>query len=406
MALWTFTIAAVLLVLLVARWLHLARRFAAPELPGARIVRVQGRLQGPHREVPVAREGAAPFDLSLKGPVTLEVDGAEVRVLTDDAVLDAGWLGRPRGALSVGQRITVDGRWATAARDECLYREAGRHEVLDAVRIVDRGCPSALRLALPVVLAAVAAGFSLTHVHQPPRPMRQTAASLRCPPDASLVNYRYLRDRGWLHTCQRRDGRLHGDWASFYRTGSPRRRTHYRHGQLHGSERQWHASGALARQEYHRLGKRHGPAQAWDESGQLRLVGSYLDGRRHGPRWRLSADGRPVEIASYRLGRRHGRSLWWRRDTTFIGERLLSGFRGTPARSMRWVGAVVMADQGHSHGRRHGSFRLWFDSGAYAQGAYHHGKRVGRWELWDRAGCARAVVNHDPATRPLQLALR
>ncbi len=296
------------LVLSVARWLYLERRFARPEVPGRKAVRLVGSLSG-EGIVERTDEGAPPFDLRLAGPVVVEIHGRPVRVLTGDAVLDMGW-GPRRGAdLPRGRLLTIDGGWTTIPRDG-LYREAGRVHVLDAVRVVTGTRPGLLRAGLPVLLATAAVVLSLSQVETLPAPMRATADALRCPAGTRRVTMNYTGDRGWVHACTRPDQTLHGPWLSYHASGAPWRRATYRHGELHGTEMEWLSSGLPGRRTDYRSGQRHGVVQVWHPDGVLHISGRYHDGRRHGQWWRLAPDGSPVEKISYCWGWRLEKTLW------------------------------------------------------------------------------------------------
>lgn len=280
MTLTVLLIASCSLALLVARWLYLERRFARPAVPGRDIVRVVGRLQATG-QVEVIGEGTPPFDLILTGPVEFEADGKPLRVLTDDAVLDAGF-GPSRGLdLPPGRLLTIDGEWVTVPRDG-LYREAGREVALDALRVVLGARPGLLCRALPVLLAGAAAVASLGLVDPLPSHMRASADALQCSEGAQRVSMTYSGNRGWVHACTLPDETLHGPWTSYYGGGLPWRRAVYRDGQLHGTEREWFPSGRPKLRTDYRRGRRHGLLQVWHPSGQLQLEGRYRDGRRQG----------------------------------------------------------------------------------------------------------------------------
>lgn len=393
MALTILMLASFVLMLSVARWLYLERRFARPDVPGREVVRVVGRLRGPGA-VGVTSDGAPPFDLTLAGPVELEdVCGRRLMVLTDDAVLDMGWSPSRGVDLREGRLLTVDGEWTTVARDG-LYREAGRAEALDAVRVVTGARPRPLRLALPVVLAVGATVTGLGLLDTLPSHMQATAATIQCLEGARRVSVTYTGDRGWAHSCVLPDGTLHGPWASYHRDGSPRRSADYLHGQLHGTERVWFFTGTLSQRTNYRRGKRHGLMKAWHPNGMLYTEGSYENGRRHGERRRLTSDGEPLELTSYDRGRRHGKTTWWRRDTSwFDSHRLLRVF---PRGASMDLGEPMKVEYEARRGKPHGPLSVRFASGARGQGELHHGRKIGVWTLWCAGGKKREITQPSP----------
>ncbi len=372
------------LTLLVARWLHVARRFSRPQVPGGGLVRVVGRLR---RRGAVSREGAGPFDLVLQGPVELDERGRRVKVLTDDAVLDAGW-GTGRAAdLRPGQPLTVHGRWITVDRDG-LYREAGREAVLDAVRVVVGQRPGLARTGLPVMLAAAAAVMGLGLVNPLPAHMQASAGRLACPEGAHRQTMAYTRNRGWVHQCVLPDGTLHGPLATYFSGGSPRARAVYWRGQLHGTERLWFASGRLRKETEYWRGKRHGAMSAWYDSGQQKVRGRFVHGRRHGLHHRYTGQGQLLEMSSHERGLRHGRTTWWRRGTEWFDT---GGLLKVFALADDRLGGPMKVEYGHRRGKLHGQVKLWFHGGARGVGQLRNGRKVGTWLLLTADGSVRRV---------------
>ena len=87
-----------------------------------------------------------------------------------------------------------------------------------------------------------------------------------------------------------RDGKLQGDWASYYSDGTPHARGHYVAGLRDGVWREWHENGKLWLEGAYRDGKRAGPWVEYDFTGTKSFEGSYANDRLDGA-WRSYSFG-------------------------------------------------------------------------------------------------------------------
>ena len=90
-----------------------------------------------------------------------------------------------------------------------------------------------------------------------------------------------------------KNGRLHGVFEHYYRSGQLWKIELYKDGVQHGEQRIYHENGQLAEAATYKSNQLTGPYSRWWPNGQLRSKGTLEDGTREG-RWvDFNEDGTP-----------------------------------------------------------------------------------------------------------------
>ncbi len=96
-----------------------------------------------------------------------------------------------------------------------------------------------------------------------------------------------------LLEAERVDGRLHGEFRTWYPNGEPREEGRWEQGLPVSVRTRWHATGHMAEQGAFVDGLREGPWPSWYEDGQCEWTGVWQGGARHGT-WMHYARGGAV----------------------------------------------------------------------------------------------------------------
>jgi len=323
------------------------------------------------------------------------------------------------GAMRPGDLVTVYGLSTELdAVDDGLYREPGRRQGLEAIRIVHGRPPRKRRIDVAIALTAASClailqmveatpakdtspGGSLAHRSRsredpaPPVTARTITAhrigytfagrpppsflepfpallkfaakeAVRCP--TPTVAASSLSPAGLVRWCQDRNGRRHGPWIQWSLEGRKKGQGTYHRGERRGQWVSWHRSEHEAAAGTYHDGRKHGTWTRWDYRGIKIAEGTYCNGVKHGHWCELM--GNRAE-GTYLDGVKHGR---WQEDRVH---------KPLSARYPKAQMAVVHYDLG----TRHGPYVAYFDRSHKAvEGTYEHGRRHGRWVAWDECG--------------------
>lgn len=110
-----------------------------------------------------------------------------------------------------------------------------------------------------------------------------------------------------------KDGKKHGRWQGFdrsgrrvvtdeYRAGRLVKRIPFRAGKLHGKFDFWYPDGSRHSIGEYRNGVPTGSWIRWWNNGRMKIRGQYLDGQKHGTWSWWCQDGHPLKQVEYRHG--------------------------------------------------------------------------------------------------------
>jgi antitoxin component YwqK of YwqJK toxin-antitoxin module len=79
-----------------------------------------------------------------------------------------------------------------------------------------------------------------------------------------------------------RDGKLEGEYRSWYGNGMIETLEFYKRGKLEGEQKYWHSNGQLFRHLFYRDGKPEGNSKTWHKNGQIWGKDFYRNGTSDG----------------------------------------------------------------------------------------------------------------------------
>jgi antitoxin component YwqK of YwqJK toxin-antitoxin module len=74
------------------------------------------------------------------------------------------------------------------------------------------------------------------------------------------------------------DGKMHGDYQSFYPNGRAKSQRYFEHNKIQGKEKEWYESGPIRKLKQWKDGYAHGEERQWHENGKLRFVMRFENG--------------------------------------------------------------------------------------------------------------------------------
>jgi hypothetical protein len=74
------------------------------------------------------------------------------------------------------------------------------------------------------------------------------------------------------------DGKMHGEYLSFYATGQRKCQRKFEFNKIQGKEKEWYESGPISKMKQWKDGYAHGEERQWHENGRLRFVTWFENG--------------------------------------------------------------------------------------------------------------------------------
>ncbi len=131
-------------------------------------------------------------------------------------------------------------------------------------------------------------------------------SGIRCSPQA-----RQVRSATGSWCVDRRTGRKHGAAIYLYDSKQKQAAGRYVNGRKHGLWIQWYRTGRVWTRQTFRRGIRHGPSWHYYPSGMMAWSGRFKNGFADG-RWQFwDRHGRTTASGTYRQGRQVGTWTWY-----------------------------------------------------------------------------------------------
>lgn len=188
------------------------------------------------------------------------------------------------------------------------------------------------------------------------------------------------------------DGLQHGEWTSWFPSGTVKERGHYERDEPTGEWTYWWENGALRMRGSFRGDRQEGLWEFWHDDGSPHCSGEFRDGRLHGEWTFHQRSGAPLQRGVYWSGRRE---LHWT-ECDAEGGATLEGSRFADQRVGAWRRTAVDGTVTHvtytiPPGMEH-VLERWDDGSVRREGFLRDGVAHGVWVTRHRGGALRAFV--------------
>jgi len=174
------------------------------------------------------------------------------------------------------------------------------------------------------------------------------------------------------------NGKIHGDWISWYHNGIMESHYIYTNGVKNGKWQWWNENGKL-REEYNwKDGKRNGEQIEWYENGQKMMLINYLEDVKHGEEIQWYNNGNIKSKVTFNHGKMNGKYYQWYLN----GKKSEEGEFNNGKREGKWFrwyeNGKLSEESNYKNGLEQGKFSSWHENGKLeSRTIYENGKICG-----------------------------